>query len=129
MKRLFVIVATLVVVLFETSAYAESNPLLTVFEGLKVGIDVETAEEAVRAYGKHITGGLYLTQPSTKSSIAHTRVSWIWIDPDYKCNGCIAPTARLEITYVVSSLAYKNRRILEIVYKYSFLELEKILKK
>lgn len=127
MKRLFSALLLFTVLLLGTYANAESNPLLTVFEGIKVGIEVKKIKDAVHAYGNQITEGIYYEWPSSKPSVAHASISWTWIDPNYKCNGCIAPTARLEVIYIVSPHTYENGKIINVVYKYSFLELEKTL--
>ena len=110
-----------------SSARAESNPLLTIFEAINVGTNgtlFRDVREAVHAYQKkdpYITAGIGLYDEN------RIFMSWTWIDPAY-AGTLLAPTARLEIV-LDPRLPDRNKRIVSAHYTYSFLDFTKELRK
>lgn len=122
MKRIAILIIFVVLFsIFSSNVFAESNPLLTIFEGIKVEANFDLIEEAIRGYGLEETS-IYLVP---KEGVNSFTISWQWLDENYM--GTIAPTAYLFVDVEVDNTS-GYRKVKNVIYRYSFLYFERELK-
>ena len=131
------VVFTIIIVFSADSAVAESNPLLTIFEGVEVGMNVGEVIDAV--LGFDMGGGCYCMviktdNPKVLEAISYSR--------DFKSPGKdvligvkapIGPHASLQIEMDRSLDSFvkdlKNAKVVKITYSYEFMKFKKELVK